>query len=245
MIRLIDVTKKYRSLTAVDGLSLQVRRGEVFGFLGPNGAGKTTTIKMIAGLLHPDSGRILLQGIDIREDPVRAKSLLGFIPDRPFLYQRLTGTEFLEFVGGLYKIDGPQLHQRTEELIRLFSLEDFKDQLIETYSHGMRQRLVMTAALLHDPGVIVVDEPMVGLDPLGARLVKAIFREQAGRGKTVFMSTHSLGVAEEVCDRIGIIHKGKLIALGTKEELQQLVKAGTDKLESIFLQLTGGEFVTK
>ena len=245
MIELRDVTKRYRDLVAVDRLSVHVCRGEVFGFLGPNGAGKTTTIKMIAGLMRPTEGSILVGGIDVASDPIRAKSLMGFIPDHPFLYEKLTGEEFLRFIGGLYRVDGGQLAQRVDELFELFSLKDFRDELIESYSHGMRQRLVMGSAFLHHPQVVVVDEPMVGLDPQGARLVKRIFREQCAQGKTVFMSTHTLEVAEEVCDRIGIIHKGELIALGTKEELQQQAKGGEDGLESIFLQLTGGEEMSR
>ena len=245
MIELRDVTKRYRNLAAVNRLSLHVSRGEVFGFLGPNGAGKTTTIKMIAGLMRPTEGSILVGGIDVASDPIRAKSLMGFIPDHPFLYEKLTGEEFLRFIGGLYNVDGGRLEQRLDELFELFSLKDFRDELIESYSHGMRQRLVMGSAFLHHPQVVVVDEPMVGLDPQGARLVKRIFREQCAQGKTVFMSTHTLEVAEEVCDRIGIIHKGELIALGTKEELQQQAKGGEDGLESIFLQLTGGEEMSR
>ena len=241
MIHIDKVTKQYRKLTAVNNLSLHVRRGEVFGFLGPNGAGKTTTIKMVSGLIRPNKGTILIGGVDVLEDPIRAKAMMGFIPDRPFLYEKLTGNEFMMFAGGLYDMDGQSLRNRVEELLTLFSLGDFKNELIESYSHGMRQRLVMSAAFLHNPELIVVDEPMVGLDPQGARLVKTFFREQCARGKTIFMSTHTLEVAEEVCDRIGIIHKGQLVALGTKEELQQQVRTGTEKLESIFLQLTGGE----
>jgi ABC-2 type transport system ATP-binding protein len=245
MIELRGVTKRYRNLVAVNNLSLRVGKGEVFGFLGPNGAGKTTTIKMMAGLMQPTEGNILVGGIDVAVDPIRAKALIGFIPDRPFLYEKLTGEEFLRFMGGLYELDGAQLDRRVDELFELFSLEDFRDELIEGYSHGMRQRLVMGAAFLHHPQVVIVDEPMVGLDPQGARLVKQIFREQCARGRTVFMSTHTLGVAEEVCDRIGIIHRGELIALGTKEELQKQVKGGADRLETIFLQLTGGEEMTR
>jgi len=245
MIELRDVTKRYRNLTAVKRLSLRVHRGEVFGFLGPNGAGKTTTIKMIAGLMRPTEGSVLVGGIDVANDPIRAKALMGFIPDRPFLYEKLTGEEFLRFVGGLYEVEGRRLERRMDEMFELFGLRDFREELIEGYSHGMRQRLVMGAAFLHHPEVVVVDEPMVGLDPQGARLVKTIFREQCALGKTVFMSTHTLGVAEEVCDRIGIIHRGGLIALGTKEELQKQVSGGEDRLESIFLQLTGGEEMTR
>ena len=241
MIRLQSVTKKYRDLVAVKALHLHVRKGEVFGFLGPNGAGKTTTIRMIAGLVRPSAGRVEVGGLDVVADPSGAKAMMGFIPDRPFLYEKLTADEFLAFVGGLYGVEGARLPRRRDRLLDLFALTEFRGELIENYSHGMRQRLVMAAALLHDPELIVVDEPMVGLDPQGARLVKTLFREQSRLGKTVFMSTHTLEVAEEVCDRIGIIHRGRLIALGTKDELQKQVRAGTQRLESIFLQLTGGE----
>ena len=244
MIQLNEATKIYRNIKAVDNLTLQVRKGEVFGFLGPNGAGKTTTIKMIAGLIRPVKGNIRIAGIDMLKNPIEAKALMGFIPDRPFVYEKLTGMEFLLFIGGLYKMQGAGLNQKAAEMIDLFSLREFQNELIENYSHGMRQRLVMGAAFLHSPEVIIVDEPMVGLDPQGARLVKTIFREQCSRGKTIFMSTHTLEVAEEVCDRIGIIHKGRLVALGTKDQLQQQVEKNsreTKKLESIFLQLTGGE----
>ena len=241
MIKLDEVTKRYHGLAAVDRLSLEVHQGEVFGFLGPNGAGKTTTIRMITGLMRPSEGRVMVGGVDVLSEPIRAKAIMGFIPDHPFLYEKLTGEEFLKFMGGLYNMEEQPLRQRVEELLGLFSLGEFRNELIENYSHGMGQRLVMAAALLHEPEVIVVDEPMVGLDPQGARLVKEIFREQCSQGRTIFMSTHTLEVAEEVCDRIGIINKGQLIALGTKEELQQQARAGTDKLESIFLQLTGGE----
>jgi ABC-2 type transport system ATP-binding protein len=245
MIELRGVTKRYRELVAVDNLSLHVSEGEVFGFLGPNGAGKTTTIKMIAGLMRPTEGSILVGGVDVAGDPIRAKALMGFIPDHPFLYEKLTGEEFLRFIGGLYRVDGRELEGRVDELFELFGLQDFRHELIESYSHGMRQRLVMGSAFLHHPRVLVVDEPMVGLDPRGAQLVKSIFREQCAQGRTVFMSTHTLGVAEEVCDRIGIIHKGELIALGTKEELQKQVNGGEQRLESIFLQLTGGEEMSR
>jgi ABC-2 type transport system ATP-binding protein len=241
MIRLHEVTKRYGDFAAVKGLSLQVERGEVFGFLGPNGAGKTTTIKMIAGLLRPTSGDIAVGGIDVLREPLRAKSLIGFIPDRPFLYEKLTGHEVLEFIGGIYRMDARIVRQRMDELLELFSLAEFGNELIESYSHGMRQRLVMSAALLHDPDLLVVDEPMVGLDPKGARLVKGILRQQCEGGKTVFMSTHTLELAGEVCDRIGIIHKGELIALGTREEVFESAEAGAGSLESVFLRLTGGE----
>ncbi|MGD8389470.1 MAG: ABC transporter ATP-binding protein [Desulfobacteraceae bacterium] len=238
MIKLIDLTKVYRKFKAVDGLNLDVPQGQVFGFLGPNGAGKTTTIRMMAGVLKPTSGRVELNGYDLATRPSEAKRTVGFIPDRPYLYEKLTGMEFLRFIAGLYRLDHDlSPDRRALELLDLFELTDWRDELIESYSHGMKQRLVMCSALLHAPKVIVVDEPMVGLDPRAARLVKDIFRNQAKNGTTVFMSTHSLGVAQEVCEEIAIIQAGRIIARGTADELRAL--AGVDgNLENTFLKLT-------
>lgn len=240
MIRLENLTKRYGNHLAVDGLSLEIRSGELFGFLGPNGAGKTTTIKMIAGLLIPTSGRIELAGHDLGHHPERAKAALGFIPDRPFLYEKLSASEFLRFVAGLYGIGGKEVGHRVEELLELVELSHAKADLIESFSHGMKQRLVMAASFIHDPQVLVVDEPMVGLDPKGARLIKSVFRKRCREGTTIFMSTHTLEVAEEMCDRIGIISGGRLIALGTMEELRQQASYSLTGLEPIFLKLTGG-----
>ncbi len=238
MIRLIDLTKTYRGFVAVDGINLDVPRGRLFGFLGPNGAGKTTTIRMMAGILKPTRGRIELDGIDLAERPSEAKGRVGFIPDRPFIYEKLTGMEFLRFMGGLYRVDhGVSPDDRALELLELFELTDWRDELIESYSHGMKQRLVMCSALLPAPRILVVDEPMVGLDPKGARLVKDIFRDQVASGTTVFMSTHSLEVAQEVCEEIAIIQSGRIIARGTPEQLGE--QAGVDgTLESVFLKIT-------
>jgi ABC-2 type transport system ATP-binding protein len=206
MIELIGLSKVYKGLRAVDDIRLEVREGIIFGFLGPNGAGKTTTIKMMAGVLKPTSGRIIIHGMDLSKEPSKVKKVIGFIPDRPFLYEKLSGVEFLRFIGGLYSLDhSPALERRIAELLELFDLVHWGDELIESYSHGMKQRLVMCAALLHRPKVLIVDEPMVGLDPRGARLVKDIFRDEASRGTTIFMSTHSLEVAQEVCQEIAII----------------------------------------
>ncbi|NNG08125.1 MAG: ABC transporter ATP-binding protein [Desulfobacteraceae bacterium] len=240
MINLNNLTKLYRGFRAVDNLNLQIGKGMVFGFLGPNGAGKTTTIKMMAGVLKPSSGQIIIDGVDIAEDPSEAKRRLGFVPDQPFVYEKLTGREFLQFVAGLYGLDHARsFNGNITGLLELFELSHWSDELIESFSHGMKQRLVMCAALLHDPKVIVVDEPMVGLDPKAARLVKDIFRNQAQKGRTIFMSTHSLEVAQEVCEKIAIIQAGKIIATGTAEELKRL--AGVDgSLENIFLKLTEG-----
>jgi ABC-2 type transport system ATP-binding protein len=241
MIRLEELTKQYGKYVAVERLTLDVGGGELFGFLGPNGAGKTTTIKMIAGLLRPTSGRIHLAGFDLDREPEKAKSVLGFIPDRPFLYEKLSASEFLRFVAGLYGIDGHEVGRRIDELLELVELTHVKTELIESFSHGMKQRLVMAAAFIHDPQVLVVDEPMVGLDPKGARLIKRIFRERCHNGATIFVSTHTLEVAQEMCDRIGIILDGKLIALGNMEDLQKQSATERPELETIFLKLTGGE----
>jgi len=240
MIKLIHLTKRFGRLTAVNDLSLDIPRGEIFGFLGPNGAGKTTTIKMMAGILQPTGGTVIIDGKDLAEDPVGAKQVTGFIPDRGFLYEKLSGIEFLRFVGSLYGMDDRRSEARIRELLSLFEMDQWSGDLIESYSHGMKQRLVMSAALIHEPKVIVVDEPMVGLDPKGARLVKTIFKALASKGVSIFMSTHTLVVAEEMCDRIGIIHEGRLIAVGTAYELRK--KAGAEKydLEAVFLKLTRG-----
>ena len=238
MIKLTNLTKMYKGLRAVDIHRLEVREGLVFGFLGPNGAGKTTTIKMMAGVLRPTSGEIRINGMDLSKKPTEIKRCVGFIPDRPFLYEKLTGIEFLHFIAGLYHLNHPPaLQARIEELLGLFDLIHWGDELIESYSHGMKQRLAMCAALLHRPKVLIVDEPMVGLDPKGARLVKDIFKEQGRQGTTVFMSTHSLEVAQELCQKIAIIQAGKILVTGTAEELKRV--AGVDgNLESIFLKLT-------
>jgi ABC-2 type transport system ATP-binding protein len=239
MIRLEALTKKYGTFTAVDGIDLEVPRGELFGFLGPNGAGKTTTLRMIAGILLPTSGRIEIAGIDILSDPVRAKSKLGFIPDRPFIYEKLTGVEFLRFVAGLYDQEGPEVEHRGRELLALFDLEEWRDELVESYSHGMRQKLIISSAFIHRPDVIVVDEPMVGLDPKAAKILKDLFREYVRRGHTIMMSTHTLEVAQGMCDRIAIIQGGKIRAAGTMDELRANAEEGADGLEDIFLRLTG------
>jgi len=237
MIQLEHLTKRFGSFTAVNDLNLSIAEGEIFGFLGPNGAGKTTTIRMMMGLLKPTSGRIVLGGHDLSSEPLAAKAISTFVPDRPFIYEKLTGREFLQFVGGLYQVPTDICQTRATESLEFFRLTDWGNELIENYSHGMKQRLVVAAALLPDPQILVVDEPMVGMDPIGARMFKALLRSLTLKGKTVFMSTHSLEVAEELCDRIGIILGGRLIALGALDELQR--QAGNEgRLEDIFLQLT-------
>jgi len=240
MIRLTNLTKRYGSFTAVDGIDLEVPPGELFGFLGPNGAGKTTTLRMIAGILKPTSGVVEIGGDDLERKPRKAKTRMGFIPDRPFVYDKLTGAEFLRFVAALYGQEGPVIEHRMDELLRLFDLAPWKDELTESYSHGMRQKLIISSALIHQPEVIVVDEPMVGLDPKSARLLKDLFKEFTQRGGTILMSTHTLEVAEDMCDRIGIIQGGKIVACGTMTELRHQFAAGDASLEDLFLRLTGG-----
>jgi ABC-2 type transport system ATP-binding protein len=240
MIRLTNLTKRYGSFTAVDGIDLEVPSGELFGFLGPNGAGKTTTLRMIAGILKPTSGVVEIGGDDLERKPRKAKTRMGFIPDRPFVYDKLTGAEFLRFVAALYGQEGPAIERRMDELLKLFDLAPWKDELTESYSHGMRQKLIISSALIHQPEVIVVDEPMVGLDPKSARLLKDLFREFTSRGGTILMSTHTLEVAEDMCDRIGIIQGGKIVACGTMAELRHQFAAGDASLEDLFLRLTGG-----
>jgi ABC-2 type transport system ATP-binding protein len=240
VIRLTDLTKRYGKFTAVDGISLEVPRGELFGLLGPNGAGKTTTMRMIAGILQPTSGSVLVGGVDMLGRPLEAKSRIGFIPDRPFVYDKLTGGEFLRFAAALYGQDGAGVERRIDELLEIFDLSDWKHELTESYSHGMRQKLIISGALVHRPELIIVDEPMVGLDPKSARLLKDLFRQFVDRGGTVLMSTHTLEVAEVMCDRIAIVFKGKIAANGTMAELRQQTESGDMSLEDLFLKLTGG-----
>ena len=238
MIELRSVTKRYGGFTAVDAIDLTVPAGELFGFLGPNGAGKTTTLRMIAGILKPTAGTIRIDGVDLAADPVRAKASLGFIPDRPFIYEKLTGMEFLRFVAGLYDQTGATVEHRARELLALFDLEAWRDELVESYSHGMRQKLIISSAFVHRPAAIVVDEPMVGLDPKAARILKDLFREYTRRGHTIIFSTHTLEVAESLCDRLAIIAGGRIRAVGTMDDLRGAPGGGAG-LEEIFLRLTG------
>lgn len=236
MIRLENVTKRFGDTIAVDNLTLEVKEGECFAFLGPNGAGKTTTIKLITGLLKPTDGRIYVGGYRLDSDYIKAKRLISYIPDIPYLYDKLTGYEFLEFTARLFSVPHEEVERKIVELTGLFNIAGYQYQLIQDYSHGIRQRLVICAALIHNPRIIVVDEPMVALDPSGIRLVKDIFKEKIRNGVTIFMSTHTLSIAEEIATRIGIIHKGRLRAVGTKAELQAIAK--TQEIEEIFLELT-------
>lgn len=241
MIELKNLTKKFGNVIAVNRLNLAVSRGEIFGFIGPNGAGKTTTLRMMSGILAPTEGSVNIGGISVAREPEAAKKRMGYIPDRPFLYEKLTGMEFLQFTADLFEVEEDRFQLQSGALLKKFSLYEWKDELIESYSHGMKQRLIISAALLHEPEVLVIDEPMVGLDPAGIRMIKNLFRELAARGTTLFMSTHTLSVAEDLCDRIGVIHKGMLIATGTVDELKHLARVQEGDLEEVFLILTGGE----
>jgi ABC-2 type transport system ATP-binding protein len=240
VIALRHLVKQYGQFTAVDDIDLEVACGEIHGFLGPNGAGKTTTLRMIGGLLKPTSGRILVNGHDLATSPEAAKASLGYIPDRPFIYEKLTAGEFLRFHAGLYGLDDSGVGERVREMLELFELGPWEHELVESFSHGMKQRLVMSAAFLHRPRSVVVDEPMVGLDPRGARLIKDVFRRMSARGVAILMSTHTLEVAQEMCDRISIILKGRIIARGTVPELRSLSGGGDGHLTEVFLKLTGG-----
>lgn len=242
-IELNDLSKRYGDFPAVSNLNLAVKKGEIFGFIGPNGAGKTTTIRMMGGILAPSSGTVKICGTDMAKEPEKAKSKIGFIPDRPYLYEKLTGMEFLKFTADLYGVDERVFFRRAEKELAQFSLTDWPDELIESYSHGMKQRLIMAAALIHTPEILIVDEPTVGLDPASVRMLKTLFRQLAEEGVGIFMSTHTLRIAEEICDRIGVIRKGHLSALGTVEELKQKADVDGD-LEQVFLTLTAEEFLS-
>jgi ABC-2 type transport system ATP-binding protein len=238
MIQLIDLTKRYGKLAAVNRLNLEIPAGQIFGFLGPNGAGKTTTIRVMMGILKATSGRVLLDGHDVVAEAQAAKAIAGFIPDRPFIYEKLTGGEFLRFIGKLHGLAPAKLEERIAELLDHLELSSWKHELVEGYSHGMKQRLVVCAALIHRPRILIVDEPMVGMDPRGARTLKDLFRALAQDGVTIFLSTHSIDTAEEICHRIGIIRQGQLIACGSMAELQCQADGNHSNLESVFLELT-------
>jgi len=238
MLELINLTKNFGNFTAVDNLNLKIESGDFFGFLGQNGAGKTTTIKMISGLYTATTGKILINGFDIVEEPIKAKQLIGYIPDQPFLYEKLTGREFLYFSGGLYSIEKEKLRVKIDSIIDELKIDSWVDKRTEEYSQGMKQRITIASALLHDPKLLLVDEPMVGLDPQSALVVKNVLRNRADNGAAVFMSTHSLNVAEEICSKIGIIKDGKMIFSDTKEVLENIKGSDHHNLESIFLHLT-------
>ena len=241
-MRTIHLTRKFGSLTAVSDLQLSIKQGELFGFLGPNGAGKSTTIKMLAGLLQPTEGSALISGWDIRKNLENVKRALGYMPDEPNLYEKLSGKEFLQFVGGLYGIPDQESLQRANRLFDLLGLSEKADDEIQSYSHGMRQKTALSAALLHNPSVLLLDEPLSGLDPRSAKMVKEVLRQFCRRGGTVLLSTHTLEIAERMCDRVGIMNQGRLIAEGSLEDLRSQAKAEQNAtLEDLFLQLTGGK----
>lgn len=240
-IELKNLTKKYGSLTAVNNLNLEIEKGEIFGFLGPNGAGKTTTIKLLTGLLKPTSGTAKILGFDIQVNPIEAKSYIGLIPDEPNIYEKLTGREFLRFMGNIFKVENTVIVKKTAELLKIFDLQDRADELIQVYSHGMKQKIAIAGALIHSPKIIIFDEPTIGLDPKSARTIKDILKYRAESGDCIFMSTHILEIAERMCDRIGIINNGNLIAVGNMDELRHLSKSGKYNLEEIFLELTNAE----
>ncbi len=237
-IELTGAVKRFGPKTAVDGLSLEIGPGEIFGLLGPNGAGKTTTLKMLAGLMRPDSGRAALCGIDVQAEPERAKMQLGYIPDDPFIYELLTGREFMRLAGHLYRIPAGVVEGRIQRLAETFEAEKWLDLRTDGYSHGMRQKVVIAAALLHDPLVYLIDEPMVGLDPASMILVRNIFKQEAAKGKALLISTHVLSLAETVCHRIGIIANGRLVALGTLDQLRELSQQKHQNLEDLYLEFT-------
>ncbi|SRR6266498_1642129 len=240
IVQATGLTKQFGKLTAVRDLSLLVPAGEVFGFLGPNGAGKTTTIRMLTGLVRPTSGSAYVAGFDVLREPREVKRRVGYLAETPYLYPKLSGREFLHFMGGLYEVPADQARPRAERLFGLFELVDKADQLVESYSHGMRQKLALAAAMLHEPPVLFLDEPTSGLDPRAARLVKDLLVGLVARGHTVFLSTHVLEIAEQLCHRVGIIHQGQIVATGTLEELRQQAQREAGSLEDVFLQLTGG-----
>ncbi len=236
-----NVSKRFGETVAVNNLDLALDKGELFGFIGPNGAGKTTTIKLIMGLLRPDSGAITIGGHNVVESPRDAKKLIGYIPDNPYIYDRLTAREFLELVGSLYGMSTKLANKRIERLFDLFGIDEWGDGFAAEYSHGMRQKVILASAIMHEPKLVVIDEPMVGLDPQSQRLVKGVLKKLTERGISVFMSTHTLNVAEELCTKIAIIHKGNLMKLGTLDELKKGAQMEGRSLEELFVKLTGGE----
>jgi len=246
MIEIRGLTKVFGELKAVDNLSVSVKPGEIFGFLGPNGAGKTTTVKILSGLMHPTEGEVIVGGYNVVTHPIEAKKIMALVPDEPFVYPKLTGVEFMYFVGDLYGVSRSRQKTEIPKLLSMFELDRWKDELLESYSHGMRQKLVLSSVLLREPKVVLLDEPMVGLDPKSARLMKVILKDLAAKGVTIFMCTHILEIAQRLCGRIGIMYEGRMTELGTFEELRaragKSLSGGTAEvtLEEVFLSLTGG-----
>lgn len=241
MIEIDDLTMDYGSLRALDGLTINIPQGEFFAFLGPNGAGKTTAIKLLTGLMRPVRGSVKLCGYDVQKEPLKAKAVLGYVPDVAVFYEKLTAVEFMRFIADIFEMDEALAEERAADLFKKFHLDHYAHQRIENLSHGTRQRLAITSALLHEPKVFVIDEPMVGLDPIHARVVKQELKERSRAGMTILMSTHLLNIAEELADRIGILHKGKLIALGTMQELQSMRASNGKRLEELFLEMVSGD----
>ena len=240
-IKLTDLKKSYGKQAAVKNIQLEVPKGELFGFLGPNGAGKTTTIKMMTGLFEPTNGSVEISGIDIWKHPIEAKNRIAYVPDQPNVYPKLTGWDYLQFIASVFRIPEKKFREKATELLHIFSLTDRADELIESYSHGMKQKIAICGALVHEPEMIFLDEPTVGLDPKSARNLKNLLRGLCDNGMTAFISTHILEIAEQMCDRIGIIAEGQIIALGTMDELRQHEGNTAGSLEDIFLELTGDE----
>lgn len=243
MIVIDHLLKQYDDYTAVNDISLEIKAGEIFGFLGPNGAGKTSTIKMIMGLMKPTSGTIAVDGHDIQKDPVAAKKVLGYVPDRPILYEKLTAWEYMKFIAGIYGVDDKDLQEKGMKYLKIFELGEWINELVENFSHGMKQRLNLSSVFMRDPKVLILDEPLIGLDPRGARLLKEMLHTSRSNGMCIFMSTHILEIAEQMCDRLAIIHKGNIISTGTSGDLRQQAQSPDSGLEQIFLRLTGGEDV--
>lgn len=241
MLELINLKKNYGNFVAVNNLNLTINKGELFGFLGPNGAGKTTTIKMITGLLSPTEGEIIVDGDNVWKKQIKSKMKIGYIPDQPFLYDKLTGREFLYFSGGLYNLQKDKLKIKIDELIDVLKIGSWIDKRTEDYSQGMKQRITIASAFLHEPILIVIDEPMIGLDPQSAFIVKKFFTSQINDGKTIFMSTHSLNIVEEICTSVGIINKGNLIFHDSIDALKKLKDDRNNNLEELFIQLTDEE----
>ncbi len=236
MIKLVNLTKKYGNLLAVNNLNLEIKKGEIFGFLGPNGAGKTTTIKMICGLVSITKGEVYIDGINLEKKPIEYKKKFAYIPDKPFIFEKLRGIEYLEFIANLYDVNKNKFKELFDKYVKLFEMENYLNDFIESYSHGMSQKLLIIDSLIHSPDVFILDEPMVGLDPRSIRLLKEEFKRLAENGTTIFMSTHSIDIAEDVCTTVGIIDKGQIIEIGSLKEIKE--KNKSEKLEEIFFKLT-------